>query len=68
MRTIIETKSSTVGKQHAQVIRKNVGIAAEFVVGHAANGASATTGYVAGFLQGLFGTKAPAGATSRPNA
>ena len=64
---IIETQSNTVGKQHAQVIRKNVGIAADFIVGRAAIGLGATTGYVAGFLQGLFGTKTSEGATSVPN-
>jgi len=64
----IESKSNTVGKHHAQIIRENVGIAASFVKGHAATGLSATTGYVAGFLHGLFGTKTAAGAPPVPNA
>ena len=63
----IEIKSSTVGQHHAQIIRDNVGAAASFVKGHAeATGLGATTGYVVGFLHGLFGSSKPEG-TKLPN-
>lgn len=64
----IETKSSAAGQHHAQIIRENVGIAADFVKAHAATGIGATTGYLTGFVRGLFGSKTAGGETPVPNA
>ena len=62
----IEIRFSTAGQNHALVIRTTLGAAAGFVKDHAATGLGATTGYVVGFLHGLFGNSKPEGTTS-PN-